>query len=38
MPLDKSNLKVAEYLTILTKKKARLPEKWHKAIEIAKNK
>jgi len=35
MQLDKSNIKVAEYLTILPPK-ALLPEKLHKAIEIAK--
>jgi len=37
MQLDKSNIKVAEYLTILPPK-ALLQEKLHKAIEIAKNK
>jgi len=37
MQLDKSNIKVAEYFTILPSKKL-LQEKLHKAIEIAKNK
>jgi hypothetical protein len=37
MQLDKSNIKVAEYLTILPPKEL-LQEKLHKAIEIAKNK
>ena len=37
MQLDKSNIKVAEYLTILPPTKL-LQEKLHKAIEIAKNK
>ncbi|EDN68347.1 hypothetical protein BGP_2482 [Beggiatoa sp. PS] len=37
MQLDKSNIKVAEYLTVLPPKEL-LPEKLHKAIEIAKNK
>jgi hypothetical protein len=37
MQLDKSNIKVAEYLTVLQPKEL-LPEKLHKAIEIAKNK
>lgn len=37
MQLDKSNIRVAEYLTVLPSKKT-LIEKLHKAIEIAKNK
>ncbi len=37
MQLDKSNIRVAEYLTLLPPKKL-LQEKLHKAIEIAKNK
>jgi len=37
MQLDKSNIKVAEYLTLLPSKKV-LQSKLHKAIEIAKNK
>jgi len=37
MQLDKSNIRVAEYLTSLPPKKL-LQEKLHKAIEIAKNK
>ena len=37
MPLDKSNIKVAEYLTILPPKEL-LQEKLHKAIEITMNK
>jgi predicted nuclease of restriction endonuclease-like (RecB) superfamily len=36
MQLDKSNIRVAEYLTLLPSK-AYLQEKLHKAIEIAKN-
>jgi predicted nuclease of restriction endonuclease-like (RecB) superfamily len=36
MQLDKSNIRVAEYLTLLPPKKL-LQEKLHKAIEIAKN-
>lgn len=37
LQLDKSNIKVAEYLTLLPPKKV-LEEKLHRAIEIAKNK
>ena len=37
MQLDKSNIKVAEYLTILPPKEL-LQEKLHQAIEMAKNK
>jgi hypothetical protein len=37
MPLDKSNIKVAEYLTILPPKEL-LQEKLHKAIEIYRDK
>jgi len=37
MQLDKSNIKVAEYLTILPPKEL-LQEKLHKAIEITMNK
>ncbi len=37
MQLDKSNIKVAEYFTILPPKEL-LQEKLHQAIEIAKNK
>ena len=37
MQLDKSNIKIAEYLTILLPKEL-LQEKLHKAIEIAINK
>jgi len=37
MQLDKSNIKVAEYLTVLPPKKL-LPEKLHQAIEMARNK
>jgi len=37
MQLDKSNIKVAEYLTILPPKEL-LQEKLHQAIEIAKTK
>jgi len=37
MQLDKSNIKVAEYITLLPSKKI-LEEKLHKAIEIAKTK
>jgi hypothetical protein len=37
MQLDKSNIRVAEYLTLLPPKKL-LREKLHRAIEIAKNK
>jgi hypothetical protein len=36
MQIDKSNIKVAEYLTLLPSKEILL-EKLHKAIEIAKN-
>jgi len=37
MQLDKSNIRVAEYLTILPEHKL-LQEKLHRAIEIAHNK
>ena len=37
LQLDKSNIRVAEYLTLLPSKEV-LQNKLHKAIEIAKNK
>ena len=37
LQLDKSNIRVADYLTILPPQKL-LQEKLHKAVEIAKNK
>jgi len=37
MRLDESNIRVAEYMTVLPPKKL-LKEKLHKAVEIARNK